>query len=88
MQRKPGKIFKSLQRPHPSQLTAERDYPLQLCFPVPAPDWYVLFAIQQWNIQTNNVVRALSYGVNFIQGKQNTINTLSYAFKLFAFCKN
>lgn len=39
----------------------------QLCFPVPAPDWYVLFAIQQWNTQTNNVVRALSYGVNFIQ---------------------
>ncbi|KNZ53666.1 hypothetical protein VP01_316g6 [Puccinia sorghi] len=39
----------------------------QLCFPVPAPDWYVLFAIQQWNVQVNNIVRALSYGVNFVQ---------------------
>ncbi|KAA1124220.1 polar growth protein [Puccinia graminis f. sp. tritici] len=39
----------------------------QLCYPVPAPDWYVLFAIQQWNIQTNNIIRALSYGVNFVQ---------------------
>ncbi|OAV93001.1 hypothetical protein PTTG_27447 [Puccinia triticina 1-1 BBBD Race 1] len=39
----------------------------QLCFPVPAPDWYVLMAMQQWNVQTNSIVRALSYGVNFVQ---------------------
>lgn len=45
----------------------------QLCYPTPAPDWYVLFAIQQWNIQTNAIVKALSFGLNFVQATISTI---------------
>ncbi|KAG0151853.1 hypothetical protein CROQUDRAFT_86044 [Cronartium quercuum f. sp. fusiforme G11] len=39
----------------------------QLCQPVMSPDWYILFAIQQWNAHVNGLVEAVSFGVNFVQ---------------------
>ncbi|KAH9824405.1 hypothetical protein DFH28DRAFT_945543 [Melampsora americana] len=39
----------------------------QLCQPVGLPDWYILFAIQQWNTHINGLVQALSFGINFVQ---------------------
>lgn len=40
----------------------------QLCEPVGSPDWYIMFALQQWNIHLNGLVEAISFGVNFVQG--------------------
>jgi hypothetical protein len=67
-----------LQAVHHFQITEPHSSSLKLCYPVPAPDWYVLFAIQQWNIQTNTIIRALSYGVNFVQGTPFSVATSSH----------
>jgi hypothetical protein len=45
---------------------------------MPAPDWRVLVAVQQWNIQTKAIICILSYGVKFVQG--NVILRLLFTF--------
>ncbi|MBW0464098.1 hypothetical protein O181_003813 [Austropuccinia psidii MF-1] len=49
----------------------------QLCNPIPSPDWYILFAVQQWNIQINGMVSAITFAFNFVQA---TISRLLAAF--------
>ncbi|KAA1064907.1 hypothetical protein PGT21_018983 [Puccinia graminis f. sp. tritici] len=40
----------------------------QICNPVPAPDWYVLLAAQEWNNCMNSVFKAVHFAVNTVQG--------------------
>ncbi|PLW31262.1 hypothetical protein PCANC_20963 [Puccinia coronata f. sp. avenae] len=40
----------------------------QICNPVPAPDWYVLVAAQEWNNIMNSVYKAVHFAVNSVQG--------------------
>ncbi|KAH9444773.1 hypothetical protein MJO28_013187 [Puccinia striiformis f. sp. tritici] len=40
----------------------------QICNPVPAPDWYVLLATQEWNNCMNSVFKAVHFAVSTVQG--------------------
>ncbi|WAR61061.1 hypothetical protein PtB15_13B313 [Puccinia triticina] len=40
----------------------------QICNPVPAPDWYVMVAAQEWNNCMNSVFKAVHFAVNSVQG--------------------
>ncbi|CAH7690566.1 hypothetical protein PPACK8108_LOCUS25952 [Phakopsora pachyrhizi] len=44
-----------------------RCYAGQPCYPTPLKDWYILFAIQQWNAQRNLMVKAISFAINFVE---------------------
>lgn len=39
----------------------------QPCYPVAPPDWYILFAVQQWNIKMNAMKTAISFSMNFVK---------------------
>ncbi|POW08171.1 hypothetical protein PSHT_09656 [Puccinia striiformis] len=44
----------------------------QPCYPVPLPDWYILFAVQQWNIKMNTMRSAIAYAMNFVKSTMAT----------------
>ncbi|KAH9809380.1 hypothetical protein DFH28DRAFT_989776 [Melampsora americana] len=39
----------------------------QLCNPVTAPDWYVLYAAQEWNSLQNSIYTAIGFAVSMVQ---------------------
>ncbi|KAH9445232.1 hypothetical protein MJO28_001175 [Puccinia striiformis f. sp. tritici] len=45
----------------------------QPCYPVPLPDWYILFAVQQWNIKMNTMRSAIAYAMNFVKSTMATL---------------
>lgn len=40
----------------------------QICDPVPAPDWYILLSVQEWNNCMNSVYKAVHFATSIVQG--------------------
>ncbi|KAG0149552.1 hypothetical protein CROQUDRAFT_713842 [Cronartium quercuum f. sp. fusiforme G11] len=40
----------------------------QICDPVPAPDWYILLSVQEWNNCMNSVYKAVHFATSVVQG--------------------
>ncbi|WAQ85640.1 hypothetical protein PtA15_6A268 [Puccinia triticina] len=45
----------------------------QPCYPLETPDWYILFAVQQWNSYMNVYYEAVSYGIAIVQSSMNAL---------------
>ncbi|PLW16750.1 hypothetical protein PCANC_10489 [Puccinia coronata f. sp. avenae] len=45
----------------------------QMCYPVTDNDWYILFAIQQWNTINNMLFMAIGYAVSIVQASVNSL---------------
>ncbi|PLW13985.1 hypothetical protein PCANC_18122 [Puccinia coronata f. sp. avenae] len=45
----------------------------QPCYPVPITDWYILFAVQQWNVKMNTMRSAIAYAMNFVKSTMATL---------------
>ncbi|KAA1124437.1 hypothetical protein PGTUg99_032548 [Puccinia graminis f. sp. tritici] len=45
----------------------------QPCYPVAPPDWYILFAVQQWNVKMNTMRSAIAYAMNFVKSTMATL---------------
>ncbi|WAQ86876.1 hypothetical protein PtA15_7A605 [Puccinia triticina] len=39
----------------------------QMCYPVPDNDWYILFALQQWNSMNNILYMSIGYAISIVQ---------------------
>ncbi|KAH9824331.1 hypothetical protein DFH28DRAFT_1162802 [Melampsora americana] len=42
------------------------------CYPAALPDWYILFAVEQWNIQINSMKRAIQWSANYVRCEQTS----------------
>ncbi|EHS62525.1 uncharacterized protein PGTG_20645 [Puccinia graminis f. sp. tritici CRL 75-36-700-3] len=45
----------------------------QMCYPVTDQDWYILFALQQWNSISNMAFAAIGYAINIVQATVNSL---------------
>ncbi|OAV99719.1 hypothetical protein PTTG_25269 [Puccinia triticina 1-1 BBBD Race 1] len=45
----------------------------QPCYPLETPDWYILFAVQQWNSYMNVYYEAVGYGIAIVQSSLNAL---------------
>ncbi|KNZ56411.1 hypothetical protein VP01_240g5 [Puccinia sorghi] len=45
----------------------------QPCYPAAPPDWYILFAVQQWNVKMNTMRSAIAYAMNFVKSTMATM---------------
>ncbi|KNZ55074.1 hypothetical protein VP01_2773g3 [Puccinia sorghi] len=52
----------------------------QMCYPVTDQDWYILFALQQWNSINNMLFMAIGYAISIVQGPQASVNSLISTF--------
>ncbi|MBW0517506.1 hypothetical protein O181_057221 [Austropuccinia psidii MF-1] len=39
----------------------------QPCYPILPPDWYIFFALEQWNIKLNSMKVAISFAMGFVK---------------------
>jgi len=44
-----------------------------MCYPVTDQDWYILFALQQWNSINNMLFMAIGYAISIVQASVNSL---------------
>ncbi|KAI9610871.1 hypothetical protein H4Q26_008715 [Puccinia striiformis f. sp. tritici PST-130] len=45
----------------------------QMCYPVTDQDWYILFALQQWNSVNNMLFLGIGYAISIVQASVNSL---------------
>ncbi|EGG09322.1 uncharacterized protein MELLADRAFT_104282 [Melampsora larici-populina 98AG31] len=47
----------------------------QPCYPAALPDWYILFAVEQWNIQLNSMKKAIQWSANYVRSTISSVQS-------------
>lgn len=50
----------------------------KMCFPVTGQDWYVLFAVQEWNERMNSIYNAVGYTMSLVRGTWDQMMDINY----------